>query len=239
MKINLSLPGSEGPQLGLLGGGPKTYKDLMIAASKKKQNQAVAQKSLMHPIHNFPPDSPTSSTAAIPSDAEDDGNYDMKTFTNKEHFSGIEVVRGDDQEFVEFMKANPLYLIENHGNQCFACSAFYVLFSQEIIRNAVIGKSYQILEQLPKLIFYVDNRNKSDTSKILWNVMSSQNEEDWLHHLLLNLSSELGNGRQHDQHEMITLLLEKLRQVISFYYKKFRTSLFVYPGQRNSTKGCP
>ena len=215
---------------GLLGGGgaddkkvlnskPKTYKDLLLAAAKKKTDQKkMTQKSLVHPIHNFPPDSPTSSTAAIHSDAEDDGNYDMKTFRNIEHSSGLEVVRGDDQEFVNFMKANPLYLIENHGNQCFACSAFYVLFSQEIIRNAVIGKSYQILEQLPKLIFYVDNRNKSDTSKILWNVMSSQNDyKDWLHDLLLNLSSELGDGRQHDQHEMITLLLEKLRQVISFY----------------------
>ena len=215
---------------GLLGGGgaddkkvpnskTKTYKDILLAAAKKKADQKIiAHKSLLHPIHNFPPDSPTSSTAAIPSDAEDDGNYDIKTFRNIEYSSGIEVVRSEDQEFIDYMKANPLYLIENQGNQCFSTSLFYVLFSQEIIRKAVIGTSYQILEQLPKLIFYVDNRNKSDICKLLWNVLATQNDyKDWLSPLLLNLSSDLGNGRQHDQHETITLLLEKLQQVISFY----------------------
>ena len=57
----------------------------------------------------------------------------------------------------------------------------------------------------------LDNRNKSDISKLLWNVLATQNDDiNWLRCLLFKVSTELGDGKQKDQHEMLTLLLQRL-----------------------------
>ncbi len=52
---------------GLLGGGkPKSRVDLILAAAKKvNKDRGVSMKSSLHPIHNLPPDSPTTSTTAM------------------------------------------------------------------------------------------------------------------------------------------------------------------------------
>ena len=51
---------------GLLGGGNPKRVDLILANAKKvNQDRGVPMKSSMHPIHNLPPDSPTTSTAAM------------------------------------------------------------------------------------------------------------------------------------------------------------------------------
>ena len=60
----------------------------------------------------------------------------------------------------------------------------------------------------------------------MWNIIATQNDDiNWLRCLLLNLSEELGDGNQKDQHEMLTLLLEKLRKVIFNYFHIFRIIL--------------
>lgn len=46
---------------------------------------------------------------------------------------------GDDQKFVKGMKGASVYKVENQGNQCFATSAFYILFAQAPFRHAIIG----------------------------------------------------------------------------------------------------
>ena len=46
---------------------------------------------------------------------------------------------GDDQVFVDNVKAETLFLVENQGNQCFSTSMFFVLFSEAPIRQAIIG----------------------------------------------------------------------------------------------------
>ena len=57
--------------------------------------------------------------------------------------------QGDDQVFVDNVKAESLFLVENQGNQCFSTSMFFVLFSEEAIRQAIIGIYiyYRYLEQ--------------------------------------------------------------------------------------------
>ena len=47
----------------------------------------------------------------------------------------------DNQDFVNQMKATSDFLVENQGNQCFATSAFYMLFCQPSFRHAIIGKN--------------------------------------------------------------------------------------------------
>ena len=52
--------------------------------------------------------------------------------------------------------------------------------------------------------------------------MSTQNcDADWIRVLLMSLSEELGDGGQKDQHEFLTLFLERLKKVIILY--KYRT----------------
>ena len=50
---------------GLLGGGKSRVDLIMANAEKINQDRGVSKKSSMHPIHNLPPDSPTTSTAAM------------------------------------------------------------------------------------------------------------------------------------------------------------------------------
>ena len=135
----------------------------------------------------------------------------------------IKLINNDDQAFIKYIKENKIFLTQNQGNQCFATSAFYLLFSQAPFRHAVTG-TYVAIFRTAFLIISLDNRNKSDIAKLLWNVLATQNDDvNWVHCLLSKLSEELGDGKQKDQHEMLTLLLEKLQEVILNYFVKFRT----------------
>ena len=128
------------------------------------------------------------------------------------------MINSGNQAFVKFMKENKTFLIRNQGNQCFATSALYLLFSQVPFRHAVIG-IYFTKFRTAVLAMILDKRDKSDISKLLWNVLATANDDvNWLRCLLFKLSPELGDGQQKDQHEMLTLLLEKLGEVFSNYF---------------------
>ena len=147
------------------------------------------------------------------------------------------MINNDDQAFIKYIKENKIFLTQNQGNQCFATSAFYLLFSQAPFRHAVIG-TYVAIFRTAYLIISLDNRNKSDIAKLLWNVLATQNDDvNWVRCLLSKLSEELGDGKQKDQHEMLTLLLEKLKEVIFIILVNLEQHLYYHLGGYITTEG--
>lgn len=73
-----------------------------------------------------------------------------------------------------------------------------------------------ILAEFPFRVGFLDTAKNNLFAKLVCNLMANENmTDDWLHQILLRLDDpEISNSkRQHDSHEFLTLLLDRLLEV--------------------------
>ena len=99
-----------------------------------------------------------------------------------------------DEELHNELKGRDVFPLHNQGNQCFADVILTTILRQTELRHAII-----------------DRRWKSTLCKVLCNIMLDLNEQqNWTRDLLLRTRTYLGDGKQHDAHEFLQHLLDKL-----------------------------
>lgn len=158
-----SLEGNK--KLGLLGGGgpdPKSRGGQMVAAAaKKNKEKGVTRQSKVHPIHQLPPDSPTSSTAATvsvtsekamtpkfarhkPATAPSPARSPAPSITSSLDQRLVGLLSDEepfyDEEMLERASQNEDLEFQNHKNQCSLTSVLHLLLAQQEIKDAILGK---------------------------------------------------------------------------------------------------
>ena len=144
-----SLEGNK--KLGLLGGGgpdPRSWGGQMVAAAEKKNNKnAVTRESKVHPIHQLPPDSPTSSTAGTVSVTPKKAMTAPSpapsiTSSLDQRLAGLLDDEDPfyDEEMMERASQNEDLAFHNHKNQCSLTSGLHLLLAQQEIKDAILGK---------------------------------------------------------------------------------------------------